>query len=139
MRTRHGGRIEPARWRAVERSVTAATPSDERMRRFLSIAVVLTVLAGLFVATSGPADADGSIALGPGVKLSHQTFRFHGPQSVWTLSVDLSAHTRLVSTTPQRKIGARRADLLALARQERAIGGMKRGTPDFTPPAEPPR
>jgi hypothetical protein len=109
------------------------------VRRFLSATVVATAVAGLFVAIADPADASGSVGLAPGVVLGHRTFRFHGPQSVWTLSVNLGPHTRLVSTTPQRKIGAPRVNLLTLARQEQAIAGINGDTLYFTDPTNQPR
>ena len=109
------------------------------MRRFLSSVVVLTALSGALVAAAGPAAAAASVTLGPGTTLSHQTFAFHGAQSVWTLSVALGPHTRLVSTTPGHKIGAKRVDLLALARQDHAIAGINGDTLYFTDPTSQPR
>jgi hypothetical protein len=87
------------------------------------------VLVAAFVAAPPAGAASTSVQLAPGVTLTHSTFglRSHTttlPERAVTLAVTLSAHTALVAATPSDVIGAPRATVLALARQERAIAGI---------------
>jgi phosphonatase-like hydrolase len=137
---RERGRTVHVRVVRCEHSAGARVPAsllESPMRRSVCLAFAAVLAAGVLVAA--PAGASAPIRLGPGVTLQHATFKFHGPQSVYTLDVRLSGHTRLVSTAPKRRIGAMRVDMVRLARQEGAIAGINGDTLYFADPTSQPR
>lgn len=72
--------------------------------------------------------AQTSTRLAAGVNLRHTTFNLNGsksrPERVVLLSIILSATTSLVAATPDNVIGAPRATVVSMARQEKAIAGI---------------
>lgn len=70
-----------------------------------------------------------STTLAPGVTLVHSSFHMRSgnktlTEQVQTVTVTLSKHNSFVATTPGHVIGAHRATVLAMARQEHAIAGV---------------
>jgi phosphodiester glycosidase len=95
--------------------------------RLAAVAAVITV-AG--VLTAPPARASSTrTALASGVRLNHATFTAGGHrQSVYWVTVKLSAHVGIRVATPRHLMGAKPMKTLALAKQEHAIAGLNGDT-----------
>jgi hypothetical protein len=92
-------------------------------RLTLAAGAVLLAVSSL---PAGPAAATApSVRLAPGVVLTHSSFTLAGArEQAVTITVSLSAKTRLVAAAPGDVIGARRATTLALGRQHKAVAGI---------------
>ncbi len=94
---------------------------------------LLALIAVPMLATASPAVAapprPSTTTLAPGVTLVHSSFHMRAgnktlTEQVQTVTVRLSKHNSFVATTPGHVIGANRATVLAMARQEHAIAGI---------------
>jgi phosphodiester glycosidase len=92
------------------------------------VAAVAAVVLGVLIAPP-PAGAATHTPLASGVRLNHATFTAGGHrQSVYWVTVQLSAHARIRVTTPRHLMGAKPMTTLALAKQEHAIAGLNGDT-----------